>query len=118
MPTKPTRTKRKNLTLQQRTNIVVFLLEKFGYNDPALAVNMAALVTKDSDTCATIVAQVMGALHGSKWVDEERQSCIDIDGVSTFNEDLGGGFVLDNLIAHTRNFYDERGHQQTNQRTS
>lgn len=97
---------------------VVFLLEKFGYNDPALAVNMAALVTKDSDTCATIIAQVMGALHGSKWVDDERKSCIDINGRSTFNEDLGGEFKLDDLIAHTHSFYDERGYQQKNQRTT
>ncbi|MCR2746141.1 ADP-ribosylglycohydrolase family protein [Limnobacter parvus] len=89
---------------------IVFLLEKFG-NDPAHAVNMAALVTKDSDTCATIIAQVMGALHGSAWVHEEIKSCEDGDHRSTFNEDLGGGFTLKNFIDHMSNFYDKREKQ-------
>ncbi len=88
---------------------VVFLLEKFGYENPALAVNMAALVTKDSDTCATIIAQVMGALHGSGWVDNVN---------STFDQGLGGGFTLDNLIAHTHNFYDESEAPQKTQPAS
>jgi len=88
---------------------VVFLLEKFGYDNPALAVNMAALVTKDSDTCATIIAQVMGALHGSGWVDNVN---------STFDQRLGGGFTLDNLIAHIHNFYDKREAPQKTQPAS
>lgn len=87
---------------------VVFLLEKFGREDPAHAVNMAALVTKDSDTCATIIAQVMGALHGSEWVDQELESCKNSQGQSTFSENLGGGFKVTNFISHINNFYDQR----------
>jgi ADP-ribosylglycohydrolase len=87
---------------------VVFLLEKFGREDPALAVNMTALVTKDSDTCATIVAQVMGALYGSEWVDRELESCKNSQGLSTFNENLGGGFELGHFIGHINNFFDQR----------
>ncbi|HEX4878519.1 MAG TPA: ADP-ribosylglycohydrolase family protein, partial [Limnobacter sp.] len=85
---------------------VVFLLERFGRANPAHAVNMAALVTKDSDTCATIVAQVMGALYGSVWVDDEFERCIDSSGNPTFDINLGAGFSIDHLIAHMNNFYD------------
>ncbi len=87
---------------------IVFLLEKFGRGDPAHAVNMAALVTKDSDTCATIIAQVMGALYGSEWVNKERESCINSQGQSTFTENLGGGFEVANFLGHIDNFYDLR----------
>lgn len=46
---------------------VVFLLEKYGYDQPQKAVRMAALVTQDKDICAAIVGAVMGALHGHEW---------------------------------------------------
>jgi len=88
---------------------VVFLLEKFGYETPGHAVNMAALVTKDSDTCATIVAQVMGALHGSMWVNEELETCKDSSDKSTFHRNLGdepADFTVDDFSAHMKNFYD------------
>ncbi len=42
---------------------VVFLLEKFAYDDPANTLKMTALVTQDNDTCAAIVGAVLGALH-------------------------------------------------------
>lgn len=84
---------------------VVFLLEKFGYKNPAHAVNMAALVTKDSDTCATIIAQVMGALHGSDWVHKEMEDA------APFHRNLGNQpneFTVENFIAHLADFYDLR----------
>jgi ADP-ribosylglycohydrolase len=87
---------------------VVFLLERFGRDNPALAVNMAALVTYDSDTCATIIAQVMGALHGSKWVNEELETCKDSSGKSTFHRNLGNGpsdFTVENFSEHMNSFY-------------
>lgn len=87
---------------------IVFLLEKFAREDPAHAVNMAALVTKDSDTCATIIAQVMGALYGSEWVDKARENCKNSQGQSTFSENLGGGFEVTNFLSHINNFYDQR----------
>lgn len=92
---------------------IVFLLEKFGREDPAHAVNMAALVTKDSDTCATIIAQVMGALHGSEWVDKELEGCKNSQGQSTFSENLGGGFEVTNFLSHINNFYDQRANLRT-----
>ncbi|HEX4918553.1 MAG TPA: ADP-ribosylglycohydrolase family protein [Limnobacter sp.] len=84
---------------------VVYLLEQFGRGDPAHAVNMAALVTKDSDTCATIVAQVMGALHGSAWVEQELNQAVDSSGRFTFSSDLGAGFSVNDWVAQMDKFY-------------
>lgn len=83
---------------------VIFMLEKYGYDDPARAVELTALITKDSDTCATIVAQAMGALHGSDWIRKDARY---------FEQGLAetGGkrfYPVDNLIADMNTFYDRQ----------
>lgn len=82
---------------------IVFMLERYGYGEPARAVDLTALLTKDSDTCATIVAQVMGALYGSSWVKEEMIGC---QGLET---DLGSGFTVDQAVTHVQRFLDLKG---------
>lgn len=82
---------------------IVFMLERYGYGEPARAVELTALLTKDSDTCATIVAQVMGALYGSSWVKEEMIGC---QGLET---DLGSGFTVDQAVTHVQRFLDLKG---------
>ncbi len=79
---------------------VVYLLERYGYGDPARAVNLTALLTKDSDTCATIVAQVMGALHGADWVAKELRDC------QRFSFNLGGRFTVQDAVKHVGRMYE------------
>ncbi len=50
---------------------IVFLLEKFGYDNPLDALKLTALVTQDNDTCAAIVGAVLGALHGGVEVQDD-----------------------------------------------
>lgn len=86
---------------------VIFMLEKYGYDDPARAVELTALITKDSDTCATIVAQTMGALYGSGWIREEDtdpfEQCL-----ATSNKNGKRFYPVDNLIADMITFYDRQ----------
>jgi hypothetical protein len=46
---------------------IVFLLEVLGYSDPVQAIEVTAILTKDNDTCAAIIGQLMGVLHGTEW---------------------------------------------------
>ncbi|MCR2746135.1 ADP-ribosylglycohydrolase family protein [Limnobacter parvus] len=84
---------------------VIFMLEKYGYDDPARAVELTALITKDSDTCATIVAQTMGALHGSGWIRKE-----DTEHFEQGLAEAGGKsfYPVENLIADMNTFYDRQ----------
>ena len=79
---------------------VVYLLERYGYADPERAVNLTALLTKDSDTCATIVAQVMGALYGTDWLPREIQDR------ECFNLILGAGFTVPDAVKHVGLMYE------------
>ncbi|MDH4396139.1 MAG: ADP-ribosylglycohydrolase family protein [Limnobacter sp.] len=81
---------------------VVFLMETYGYTNPARAVEMTALLTHDSNTCATIVAQVMGALHGPKWIPDTKEL--------GFDDMLGNGFYsVQQFVGDLHAFHDTRG---------